>query len=158
MRIFVLYIGKIVLKNVVHKRIYNHLLLLNVGLSILLNSKLICELEIIEKARSIFQLFISDGINIYGPAFSVYNVHSLIHLPDDAINNGSLESISAFDFENYLQHIKIMVKGGKLPLVQIVNKVIKESNDNLYVTTNVNYLKKNIQIMNFILVIQNSVK
>ena len=71
LRIFVLYIGKIVLKNVVHKRIYNHFLLLNVGLSILLNSKIVCELEMIEKARSIFQLFISDVINIYGPAFAV---------------------------------------------------------------------------------------
>ena len=43
-----------------------------------------------------------------------------------------------FIFENYLQHIKRMFKGGKLPLVQIVNKVIKESNDNLYVTKNFN--------------------
>jgi hypothetical protein len=48
---------------------------------------------------------------IYRSSTIVYNVHSPLHVADDALNYGCLDNVSAFRFENYLQHIKKMVRG-----------------------------------------------
>jgi hypothetical protein len=59
----------------------------------------------------------------------VYNVHNLIHLPDDVINHDcGLHSISAFPFENYLHQIKKLVKSPINPVSQIVKNLTKVKN------------------------------
>ena len=55
-------------------------------------------------------------ITLYGTAFPVFNVHSLLHLPDDALHFKNLNNCSAIEFENYLQNVKKMVKSDKNPL------------------------------------------
>lgn len=46
-------------------------------------------------------------MTFFGPGSKIYNIHSLIHLPDDVRNFGKpLDDISAFDFENLLGKIK----------------------------------------------------
>ena len=67
----------------------------------------------INLSRSLFKYFIIEGMRLYGDLLAVYNVHCLIHLPDDAKIHGTLDNISAFPFENYLQQIKKMVRGKK---------------------------------------------
>lgn len=63
---------------------------------------------------------------MYGQEFLVYNVHALTHLTSDAKLHEGLDSCSAFPFENYLQHIKRLVRSPKNPVVQITNR-LKES-------------------------------
>ena len=61
--------------------------------------------------------------------FISINVHSLIHIPDDVKKYGSLDSYSAFRFENHLGKIKLFVRKTANPLAQIVNRLteIQES-------------------------------
>lgn len=68
-----------------------------------------CE-NIIESRRSVripfamqlLQYFVSNSNEHYGSTFCVYSVHGLTHIADDVeYYNASLDSISAFSFENY---------------------------------------------------------
>ena len=53
----------------------------------------------------------------------MYNVHSLVHLPDDVQFFGPLDGISCFPFENFLHSVKRLVRSPYLPLQQVVNRV-----------------------------------
>lgn len=48
---------------------------------------------IINKSESILRRFVTKAAKLYGKAFVVYNVHSLIHLPDDYRTVGSLDKV-----------------------------------------------------------------
>lgn len=51
-----------------------------------------------------FMCTMGGSVDIYGNTFTVYNVHSLIHLPDDVEHfRCSLNGVSGFPFENYMQ-------------------------------------------------------
>lgn len=39
-----------------------------------------------------------------------YSIHSIIHLPQDGKKYGVVDNFSSFSFENYLQHIKKIVR------------------------------------------------
>ena len=127
LRLFLLYIGKYVMKDILPKKYYNHFLLLSHALSLLVSKKFVNIFSNITIARNLIFQFIDSGRILYGDAFINYNVHSLIHLVDDAERLGSLDDFSAFPFENYLQKIKKSVRGGRSPLVQIINFLNSET-------------------------------
>src|SRR5579863_5792224 len=58
----------------------------------------------------------------------LYNVHSILHIHQDALNYGSLDNVSEFSFENYLQFLKKHIRGQKLHLQQVVNRVAEFEN------------------------------
>jgi hypothetical protein len=63
-------------------------------------------------ARQLLEASSRGCQHIYGEAYTVYNIHSMQHLPDDVQHFGmSLTQITAFPFENHLQKIKKMVRG-----------------------------------------------
>ena len=62
-------------------------------------------------------------MQLYGPSFMVYNVHSLLHLPRIAMSHGSLDSVSAYSFENYLGELKRSVRSPFHPCVSLVKHV-----------------------------------
>lgn len=88
-------------------------------IKILLNPKRIRDESLRNYARSLLIHFVQTFTNIYNESFITHNFHGIIHLVDDAdyfskiiINNQfNLEYISAFQFENYLQKLKTMVRG-----------------------------------------------
>ena len=119
-RQFLLYTGPIVLKKHVSQQIYENFLCLSIGVSILLSKT---DTISVKYARQLLTLFVKNSEVIYGRAFIVYNVHSVIHLPDDVINhNCTLDFMSAFPFENFLGILKKSVKSPNNPAVQIAKR------------------------------------
>jgi hypothetical protein len=123
-RQFVLYTGPVVLRKVLHAAAYQHFLCLTVAISILLDS---CDAKretYLDYARQLLEHFVDKSVDIYTESFVVYNIHSLKHLADDARHmKCSLNSISAFPFENHLQVVKRLVRTSKNHVAQVVKRL-----------------------------------
>ena len=123
-RQFLLYTGPVVLKNVVSKDIYQHFLCLSVAISILLDSDNNKRNSHLAFAQDLLHYFVNNAKHVYGNTFTVYNVHSLKHLPEDVrYFKCSLNEISAFPFENFMQHLKKCVRNGQNPIVQVAKRL-----------------------------------
>jgi len=130
-----LYLGVVALKAVLDDNKYNNFVTLNVAMSILLNPKT-CNNEVMrEYARSLQQHFVQTFMFLYNESFIAHNFHGLIHLVDDAehfvpmINSFTLDSISAFPFENFLQKLKNMIRGKNKLLEQIRKRLAQIFSD-----------------------------
>ncbi|CAK6978284.1 uncharacterized protein LOC120524551 [Scomber scombrus] len=67
----------------------------------------------LQYAHELIKHFIMCCADLYGKTFPVYDVHGLLHLHEDASHfNCSLNDISCFPFENYLQQIKKHARSG----------------------------------------------
>ena len=100
LRQFLLYTGPVILKKVLPKTMYKHFLYLSIAIRILLSSSLIQYYT--DYAGQLLQYFVQIFSDIYGKDQIVYNVHSLIHLADDAKQFGVLDNCSSFKYESYL--------------------------------------------------------
>ena len=68
--------------------------------------------------------FVSNCDRFYGIEFLVYNIHSLLHLGDDVkFFEASLDDISAFPFENFLQTLKRLVRSPSNPIAQVAKRI-----------------------------------
>ena len=103
-RQFLLYTGPIILYRILDPAIYNNFLLLFSAISILVCPRLSSNYA--EYAKTLLKTFVNHYADIYGKDLVVYNVHGLIHLPDDVKMHGPLDTFSSFPFENYLQKLK----------------------------------------------------
>ena len=124
-RQFVLYHGPLVLRGIVHTKCYDHFLLLHVAMSLLLKSQ--PTNDNINDARKYLQSFVKASKTFYGSTFNVYNIHSLPHIADDATRYGSLNNVSAFKYENFMQELKKNVRNGTNPVAQIVKRMSERS-------------------------------
>lgn len=124
-RQFLLYTGPLALRKVLDSTKYRHFLLLHCSMRILL-FKRANDKNYINLAKALIAKFVKDGSVIYGPEFCIYNVHSLLHLADDAINYGPLDNVSSFPFENYMQKLKRYVRGQRMQLEQVVKRIFEE--------------------------------
>ena len=123
-RQFLLYTGPIVLRNIVSKELYKHFLALSVAISIMLDTSKERRNAYLDYAEQLLAFFVTNCKHIYGDTFTVYNVHSLLHVADDVKNFGcSLNEILCFPFENYMQHIKKHVQSGQNPIVQVAKRI-----------------------------------
>lgn len=128
-RLFLLYIGPIVLKNVLSEEKYVHFLELHFAMRILLNVDLCKQQELRQFVKELLKHFVQSTIILYNQNFISHNFHNNIHIVDDAdyfvnkLNNFSLDTISAFPFENYMQNIKRKVRGRSKPLEQIGRRI-----------------------------------
>ena len=121
LRFFMLYSGLVVLKTHVDSILYDNFILFSLAMRILLSPTL-C-ISHVDYAQILLTEFVKQFGAIYGRESLVYNVHSCIHLCDDAKKFGSLENISAFPFENFLGKLKRMCRKPNQPLQQIVNRI-----------------------------------
>ena len=79
--------------------------------------------EYMDFAKNLLSYFVAKGKRIYGDSFTVYNIHNLLHLAHDCQNlHSSLNDISAFKFENYLQVIKKSIRNANNPVAQIAKR------------------------------------
>ena len=128
-RQFLLYHGPVVLKGIVSTEMYQHFLALHLAISMLLKDGIHDDEETITYVRSLIVWFVDSAPHFYGETFNVYNVHALVHLVDDVIYfKSSLNEISAFKFENYMQTIKKSVKNSCNPVSQIIKRMREREN------------------------------
>lgn len=103
-RLFLLYIGPIALNDYLPSNYIYHFNCLQCAIRIL------CDKDNSIKnnafAKQLLRYFVSECIKLYGKNFVIFNVHNLIHLVDDVLQFGSLDSFSAFSFESFLYFIK----------------------------------------------------
>lgn len=121
-RTLLLYTGPVVLMTSLSSPMYINFMSLSVAMRILLSPKY-CVLYC-DYARQLLRYFVSHCEAIYDKIMLVYNVHGLLHLADDVEKHKcSLDKVSAFPFENYMQTIKRYVRSPTHPLVQVANRL-----------------------------------
>ena len=114
---FLLYTGFFSLIDILPEDLYDHFMQYFVALTILVSPRL--SQEYLRYASDLLRSFVQHHHIIYGVESLVYNVHSLIHLPDDVAEYGHLDRYSAFVFEDHMKSLKKMVRKPHLPLQQV---------------------------------------
>lgn len=122
-RTIVLYVGQVVLKNVLSEECYEHFLILNISMIILLSPD---HSSLIDYARKFLDYFVKRFGELYGILHISYNVHNLLHLCDVYELYGPLDNCSTFVFENYLKEMKTLLRKHEKPLAQIINRYYAE--------------------------------
>lgn len=124
-RMFLLYIGPVILPSCLDTNIYNNFMLLFSGIAILVSPTL-SSLHW-QYAETLLQMFVAHFGQIYGNDAIVYNVHSLVHLAQDVRLHGCLDNIAAFPYENHLQMLKKLVRKPERPLAQIIRRLSEKT-------------------------------
>ena len=97
---------------------------LSIGASILLTQDTKTRTHHLNYAASLIEHFVADSRRLYGEAFVVYNVHSLLHLADDVrYFDMCSDDLSAFRYENYLQTLKRLIRSASNPIVQVAKRL-----------------------------------
>lgn len=126
-RTILLYVGIVVLKDIVAVDEYNHFKLLSCA-TILCSSD---AYELIVNSTSVvdelINAYIEQYIILYGEHTISSNVHNLSHLLDDVRRFGNLNSLSTYPFENCLQMIKSKLRAMKNPLQEISRRMTEIS-------------------------------
>jgi hypothetical protein len=135
-RLFLMYTGPVVLREVISEEQYVNFLCLSCGICFLMNDGLVKEYK--EYAHQLLQFFIKSSISLYGKDFCTYNVHSLMHLSDVAQRYGCLENCSAYPFENFNKVLKGYIRSPNNPVVQLVRRLAEDNanNDELTMPSN----------------------
>lgn len=124
-RLFLLYIGPVILKSAMSNEYYTHFLTLSVAIRILCHPELCIKIN--DYAHNLLVYFVDNFKNLYGPEYMSYNVHNLLHLANDVKTFGSLDKFSCFQFENYLRSIRKRIKNSGKPLEQLINRINEET-------------------------------
>jgi len=119
-RNFLLYLGPVVLRSVLCDDLYHHFMLLSVATTVMLSETL--SRTMLTFASKLLKSFVSEACGLYGHDSLVYNMHSLVHLPDDVAHFGTLDRFSCFSFESKLGVIKKQLRSGARPLAQFCRR------------------------------------
>lgn len=117
---FLVYLGPVVLRDVLPKDVYEHILLLFVAVTICS-----CEIydEYLDQAGNMFQEYIELYTVLHGDHSISSNVHNVGHIIDDVKKFGILQRISSYPFENLLFKIKNLLRSGHKPLAQVAKRL-----------------------------------
>lgn len=122
-RLFVLYLGLVLLKPFLSEDYYNHFLSLSIAIRILADPERCLVLN--DFAHSLITWFISQYGNMFGLEYLSHNVHNLEHLANDVKTLGCLDAFSCFKFENHMQKIKKRIKNCGKPLEEYSNRILE---------------------------------
>lgn len=122
-RTFLLYVGIVVLKDMLRSEEYEHFLYLFCAVSI-------CSTEAYKDylglAENLFIDYIETYIDLYGIANINSNVHNLCHVIKDVQRFGNLNTISTYEFENKARLIKLKLKQCNKPLQQVARRISEQ--------------------------------
>jgi len=144
---FLLYSGPVVLRSFIPPAAWKHFLSLSISIRLLSEESNDIRNRNIRVAKMLLEYFVANAHVHYGKAFAVYNVHGLLHLPDDVeYYQAPLISYSCFQFENHLQFLKRSIRGKSKPLSQVTKR--SEELDGSYLkkkerSVKVNNVRKN---------------
>lgn len=124
LRTFLNYVGIVVSKDFLCQDLYEMFIKLFCAVTICSTN---AYADYLPKARDLFIEFIEDHINFYGEHSITMNIHNLSHVVDDVEHFGDLESMSSYQFENSLYHLKISLKQCKNPLAQISRRIHEQA-------------------------------
>jgi len=142
-RIFLLYVGVFVLKDLLPPDYYQNFCYLVAATRLMAKKVPYDENDenrkpylkfVANRARTLIKEFITSGSRLYGREFVQYNVHNLWHLPDDYEEYGALDDFSNFPYESVLYQVKRYIRSGYKPLKQVVNNFSDRLATNLFVT------------------------
>lgn len=119
-RTFLLYVGIVVLKN--HLSQCEYKMFLNLFCAVTICSSKAYQ-RYLPVARNLFINFIENHIEIHSESSITMNIHNTSHVVDDVENFGPLDTISAYEFENSLHHLKLRLKQCNKPLQQIARRL-----------------------------------
>lgn len=119
-RTFLLKTGPVILREYLAAEMFNHFLTLHCAVTICCSESLKKYLPV---AKALFQSFTEKFGDIYGEEYKTYSIHSAIHVTDDVESFGVLDDYSAFPGESNLGFLKNLVRGGHLPLQQVVKRI-----------------------------------
>ena len=123
-RLFLLYIGPIILRARLPDRFYKHFMLLSVAIYCLA-SPVFCQVYC-GYAKQLLCLFVSQVEELYGESQYVYNIHGLVHLADDVSRYGALDKFSSFVYESFLGRLKRLVRKPNFPLQQVIRRLSED--------------------------------
>lgn len=148
-RQLLLYTLPVAAKGILKTNYYNHFMLLHSAIRILCTPGKCIQYNSV--ADSLLTKFVRDVPKLYKKHEVNFNIHSLLHLCEDVKFTGAtLDSFSAFKFENHLQILKKEAKSGSRVLEEIFNRNAEKKFFDKYFPlnkTNVNFdcKKKNGQ-------------
>lgn len=123
LRLFLLYVGPVILQNYLPQNYLLHFNSLHCAIRILCHESNCINNN--EYAKDLLVYFVKTSKILYGKDFIISNIHNLIHISDDVIKFGHLDSFSSFSFKNFLNEIKKQLKKGEKPLEQLHNRIIE---------------------------------
>lgn len=121
-RLFLLYLGPIVLKGILDSTKYDHFITLHYAISILVSNKAF-ECQYVDYAEQLLKHFVVSCGLIYSKEFMMHNIHNLLHISNDVRKFGPLDVFSNFPFENFLGQLKKLLRKSSDVLPQIVRRL-----------------------------------
>lgn len=117
---FLLYGGIVLLKQHLSEHAYTHFLRLSLGYRIISSYLFQSSLDI---AQLLFEQFEIQFLDLYPDGGLGYNVHGLLHIVADVKLYGTVDSFSAYKFENQIQLIGNSVRKPNQVLAQVFNRL-----------------------------------
>lgn len=123
-RTLLLYTGVVALRGIIPRVQYKNFLNFHTAMLILLSHNA-DNPEWNKVAEKLLKRFVTNCIKLYGPEFAVYNVHGLLHIHEDALLFGSLDRVSTFAFESFMQKIKVFISSHNYYLAQTAKRILE---------------------------------
>ena len=83
--------------------------------------------EVASDCQIVLKQFVQECVDFYGSGFVSYNKHCLIHVVDDFIMFGSLDTVNSFPFESFLGRLKSSLHSVHKPFPQICQRAFLEN-------------------------------
>lgn len=125
LRLFLIYLGPFILKNIISPDCFNNFMALNVAMIVLLSSD---EGHYSEYAQQLLYYFVKTFDKIYGNFNISQNIHGLLHITTNFNHYGPLDQYSCFPFENHMKEIKKCLRKSDKPLQQFIRRYHEKCN------------------------------
>ena len=111
-----------VMQGILAEEYFKHTSLLVEAIFILAQESINPESDI-PKCQNLLEKFVFLFPTLYEERYMVFNVHDLLYLCDDVINNGPLFTHSCFEFEDFNGELVSLIRGTQHVELQILNAI-----------------------------------